>query len=295
MIITVRAPRRLDFDISLPASKSISARVLVMNALANRPAILKNISDCDDTTALISALSTDKPRHSEPDSPRQCEPATPRHCEERSNPAPANLNSQFSILNSKLDIGPAGTAMRFLTAYYASCPVTDVILTGSERMKNRPIALLVDALRQLGADISYTEKEGYPPLHIRGRRLQGGEISLDGGVSSQYISALLMTAPVMTDGLTLHLTGDIISQPYINLTLSLMRQFGIETAETNETGNPENSSNALNSANSKNKEQLRTTKINNQTYSPPAVFTVESDWSAASYWYEITALSRDAG
>ena len=149
------------------------------------------------------------------------------------------------------DIKAAGTAMRFL-------------------MKNRPIKILVDALNALGARVEYMEKEGYPPLRIFGSALQGGEISLAGGVSSQYISALLMIAPLMENGLTLHLEGGVISKPYINLTLQLMEQYGVK-AEWNG----------------------QTIKVRPQDYHP-IPFTVESDWSAASYWYSMMALSKNA-
>lgn len=119
----------------------------------------------------------------------------------------------------------AGTAMRFLTAYLSTTPGTH-ILTGTERMQQRPIQILVNALRELGAQIDYVNKEGYPPLRIHGKELTGNEITLKGNVSSQYISALLMIGPVLKNGLRLHLSGEIISRPYINLTLQLMKDFG---------------------------------------------------------------------
>ena len=136
--------------------------------------------------------------------------------------------------------------------------------------EERPIKILVDALNALGARVEYMEKEGYPPLRIFGSALQGGEISLAGGVSSQYISALLMIAPLMENGLTLHLEGVVISKPYINLTLQLMEQYGVK-AEWNG----------------------QTIKVRPQDYHP-IPFTVESDWSAASYWYSMMALSKNA-
>ena len=137
-------------------------------------------------------------------------------------------------------------------------------------MKNRPIKLLVDALNSLGARIEYIEKEGYPPLRIFGSALQGGEISLSGGVSSQYISALLMVAPLMENGLTIRLEGNVISRPYILLTLQLMEQFGVKASWTGQT-----------------------IKVVPQEYKP-IPFTVESDWSGASYWYQMAALNKDA-
>jgi 3-phosphoshikimate 1-carboxyvinyltransferase len=137
-------------------------------------------------------------------------------------------------------------------------------------MRNRPIKILVDALKSVGAQIEYMEKEGFPPLRIDGRTLEGGEVSLDGGISSQYISALLMAAPCMANGLRLNLTGDIISKPYIRLTIRLMKEFGVEVLDEGQTF-----------------------IVPPQPYTP-VPFTVESDWSAASYWYEMVALSDGA-
>ena len=217
-------------SIQLPASKSISNRALILNALSYSPYQIQNIAQCDDTDVMVKAL---------------------------------NSNS------CDFDIKAAGTAMRFLTAFLSKI-VGEWTITGTERMKNRPIKLLVDALNSLGARIEYIEKEGYPPLRIFGSALQGGEISLAGGVSSQYISALLMIAPLMENGLTLHLEGNIISRPYINLTLQLMEQFGVKATWKGQT-----------------------IRILPQEYQPIR-FTVESDWSAASYWYSMMALSKNA-
>ena len=227
----IKAPEeRLRASVQLPASKSISNRALILNALSYSPYDIQNLSDCDDTEVMVKALNSD---------------------------------------SRDFDIKAAGTAMRFLTAFLSKI-VGEWTITGTERMKNRPIKLLVDALNSLGARIEYIEKEGYPPLRIFGSALQGGEISLDGGVSSQYISALLMIAPLMEKGLTLHLEGNIISRPYINLTLQLMEQFGVKAIWNGQT-----------------------IKILPQEYKPIR-FTVESDWSAASYWYSIMALSKNA-
>ena len=227
----IKAPEeRLRASVQLPASKSISNRALILNALSYSPYDIQNLSDCDDTEVMVKALNSD---------------------------------------SRDFDIKAAGTAMRFLTAFLSKI-VGEWTITGTERMKNRPIKLLVDALNSLGARIEYMEKEGYPPLRIFGSALQGGEISLAGGVSSQYISALLMIAPLMEKGLTLHLEGNIISRPYINLTLQLMEQFGVKATWNGQT-----------------------IKILPQEYKPIR-FTVESDWSAASYWYTIMALSKNA-
>ncbi len=168
-----------------------------------------------------------------------------------------------------INIGHAGTAMRFLTAYFAQKENAEVILTGSTRMKERPIKILVEALNQLGADISYVEKEGFPPLKIKGKKLTQNKVSLPANVSSQYISALLLIAPKLENGLELTLEGEITSLPYIQMTLALLEEIGVKTSfEKN-----------LITVN-----QLST--VNCQ------LLTVESDWSSASYWYAIVALSE---
>ena len=227
----IKAPKgEWNTSVKLPASKSISNRALILNALSYSPYDIQNLSDCDDTEVLVCAL---------------------------------NSNGR------DFDIKAAGTAMRFLTAYLSKI-VGEWTITGTERMKNRPIKLLVDALNSLGARIEYIEKEGYPPLRIYGSALQGGEISLAGNVSSQYISALLMVAPLMEKGLVLHLDKNIISRPYIELTLQLMAQFGVQAEWTKQT-----------------------IRVAPQSYKP-VPFKVESDWSAASYWYEMMALDPSA-
>ena len=160
--------------------------------------------------------------------------------------------------------------MRFLTAYFAAQLGADVLLMGSERMHQRPIALLVDALRSLGADITYTEKEGFPPLRIKGKELNGSRVSLQGNVSSQYSSALLLIAPTLPNGLHLELTGSITSLPYIQMTLDLL-SYCIGEEHVQFSGN-----------------QIRITPADSlQNYH----WQVESDWSSASYWYSFVALS----
>ena len=233
MLYTPHIPKTLQACIHLPASKSLSNRALLLCALSGRRSQVENVAVCDDTRVMQQALEgTDE----------------------------------------TVDIGAAGTAMRFLTAYFATRTGQVRILTGSERMLQRPIGVLVDALRSLGADISYIGREGYPPLRIIGHQLQGGTLHLPADISSQYISALLMTAPLMTEGLTLHLEGDIISRPYIDMTLQLMKQFGASAGWTDE----------------------RTLHAAPGSYLDGTTFTVESDWSAASYWYELMALSPDS-
>ena len=230
MNYTIKSPDSLKASVKLPASKSICNRALILNALSYSSYEIRNLSDCDDTEVMVKALNSN---------------------------------------DRDFDIKAAGTAMRFLTAFLSKV-VGEWTITGTERMKNRPIKILVDALNALGARVEYMEKEGYPPLRIFGSALQGGEISLAGGVSSQYISALLMIAPLMENGLTLHLEGGVISKPYINLTLQLMEQYGVK-AEWNG----------------------QTIKVRPQDYHP-IPFTVESDWSAASYWLFKNSLQGDA-
>lgn len=167
-----------------------------------------------------------------------------------------------------VDVHHAGTAMRFLTAYYAIQPLKEVVLTGSERMKERPIGVLVDALRDLGADIIYLDKEGYPPLRVNGQKLKGGTVRLSAEVSSQYISALLLIAPFLEEGLALELVGTITSMPYIEMSLAVLQQFGVPTSFEG---------NLIKVSSIK--------QINHQE------FVIESDWSSASYYYAMVALS----
>lgn len=225
----ITSPDRLSASLRLPASKSISNRALVLHALAGGSPRPENLSDCDDTRVMIHALDKRPPL---------------------------------------IDIKAAGTAMRFLTAYLSVTPGRHAI-TGTERMKQRPIRLLVDALRTLGASIAYLEAEGFPPLRIDGGQLQGGGVELEGSVSSQYISALLMIGPVLPQGLRLRLTGNIVSRPYIELTLQLMRDFGARADWTSE----------------------REIAVQPGGYHRSEPFRVESDWSAASYWYEMALLA----
>ncbi len=214
-------------EITLPTSKSISNRMLIINALSYSPYPVKNLSDCDDSNVMNQVLQSN---------------------------------------SNHFDIGHAGTAMRFLTAYLSKI-VGEWHLTGSSRMKERPISILVDALRQMGALIEYSGNEGFPPLKITGTALKGGTIELDGSISSQYISALLMIAPTVQGGLTLRLKNNMTSRSYIEMTLSLMKKFGIRYQW--------------------NGNEIR---IEAQSYKP-VPYSVEADWSGASYWYAMAALS----
>ena len=231
MQYTITAPSRLQHTAKLPASKSISNRALVIHALSGGDILPENLSNCDDTEVIIAAL--------------------------KDNPYEINIKA-------------AGTAMRFMTAYLAVKEGEEHVLTGTERMKHRPIGILVDALRFLGADIEYVGEEGFPPLRIRGKQLEGGLLEVPGNVSSQYISALLMIGPALRDGLTLRLTGDVISRPYIDLTLWTMREYGAD-AEWSD---------------------FETIAVRPQPYQERTYY-IENDWSGASYWYETVALSRD--
>ncbi len=180
------------------------------------------------------------------------------------------LNSQFTIHNSQLiDVHNAGTAMRFLTAYFAMQDGKEVILTGSSRMKERPIKILVDALRNLGAEISYEEKEGFPPIKIIGKTITQNKVSLPANVSSQYISALLLIAPKLENGLELTLEGEMTSVPYIKMTLALLNEIGVETSFI---------------------ENVITVKPKISVFN--CKLSIESDWSSASYFYSIVALSE---
>ena len=230
MQVSISAPKYIDSVITLPASKSISNRALIINALAGSNNVPENLSCCDDTDVTVAALR---------DMPYE------------------------------IDIKACGTAMRFLTAYLSSTPCGEHVITGTERMKHRPIGLLVDAMRSLGADITYLEEEGFPPLKIVGRNLEGGHISVPGHISSQFISALLMVGPVFANGLTIHLTSEVISRPYIDLTVCTMQEFGAEVEWVD----------------------AATIAIKPKPYKA-VPFVIENDWSAASYWYEILALQE---
>lgn len=216
--------------LEITGSKSESNRLLVLQAQYPNLSI-SNLSNSDDTKALQQALTT----------------------------APATV-----------DIHHAGTAMRFLTAYYASTPGRECLLTGSSRMQERPIGILVEALRSMGANIEYAKNEGFPPLQIIGTALEASTVRLPASISSQFITALLLTAPKLKHGLKIILEGAITSRPYIEMTCALMRQLGIDVAFT---GN--------------------TLEVAPTSHIPAAEIAVESDWSSASYAYSILALAEE--
>lgn len=222
--------------VELPLSKSISNRMLIINALTPGADAPSDIADCDDTNLLAKALSD-----------------------------VAGATGEITV-----DTGAAGTATRFITAYLCTRRGVSAIVDGSERMRQRPMGILIDSLRALGADITCIDREGYLPLHINGRQLAGGTLSIDASVSSQFISALMMIAPVMTDGLILELDGELLSKPYIDMTAELMRRSGAEV----EFDAP-----------------FERIMIAATPYSRQGTSAAEPDWSAASYWYEAAALT----
>jgi 3-phosphoshikimate 1-carboxyvinyltransferase len=222
--------------IELPGSKSISNRLLMIRAISGLPIHFKNLSDSEDTILLAKALG--------------------------------QIHGKTS---GTVNINHAGTDMRFLTAHLA-IKEGDWIITGSERMKQRPIAELVNALRELGADITYTEKEGFPPLKINGKRLHGGRIEIDGSISSQYISALMLIAPVLSEDLEIVLKGNVVSLPYIKMTGELLKLFGVYVSFDGKRIVVSPAPFGM---------------LNDQIW-------VESDWSAASYWFNMVALSKNA-
>ena len=217
--------------IQITGSKSESNRMLLLQALY--PQItLDNLSNSDDTVAMKSGLESDK---------------------------------------NMVDIGHAGTSMRFLSAYYSTLENQEKILTGSSRMQERPIGILVDALRQLGADISYLKNEGYPPLLIKGKRLTASEVRLSANISSQYITALMLIAPSLPDGLRIYLEGKITSIPYIEMTLSLLHKIGVDAIFSG--------------------QHIQVFPKKDITQITHAV---ESDWSSASYYFSMVALAKEA-
>jgi len=228
MYYTISKPEKIiEGKIIVPSSKSISNRVQIINALSYSFEPIKNLSTCDDSKVMQEVL--------------------------------------FSNTNV-FDVGHAGTSMRFLTAYLSKI-LGEWTLTGSDRMKERPISVLVDALNSLGAQISYLEKEGYPPLKILGSNITGKEVELAGNTSSQYISALLLIAPTLENGLRIKLQGKIVSRSYIEMTLNIMEEFGIQSEFKG--------------------DEIYVAK---QAYKV-IPYTVEGDWSGASYWYAFMALA----
>lgn len=232
MNLLLQAPHtKVQASLSLPGSKSESNRLLLLQALY--PQLhLHNLSNSDDTRVMQQALQTTA---------------------------------------TTINVHHAGTAMRFLTAFFAMQEGREVLLTGSSRMKERPIGILTGALRQLGANISYIEKEGFPPLRICGRKLTSRTLTIAGDVSSQYLSALLLIAPRLSNGLELRVEGETTSLPYLKMTLALLEKIGVETFFGEKT--------------------IWVGPLERLADATPREFTVESDWSSASYFYSLMALA----
>jgi len=247
-LVSFKGNKNINTEIQLTGSKSECNRALIISALSKKLVQVENLSNAADTVTLNGILNKLGVENNE-----------------------SGQNSKLQTNNSELvDVGPAGTAMRFLSAYL-SAKNGNFLLTGTERMKQRPIGILAEALKTLGADISYTENEGFPPLNIIGPLNQKTEkVSIKGDVSSQYISALLMIAPILPQGLVLEIEGELTSKPYVDMTLDMLSSVGIEH---HWAGN--------------------SISIKPQTFKP-ATLVVEPDWSAASYWYSIAALADEA-
>ncbi len=232
--------KTLKGSVALSSSKSESNRVLIIQALCKDRFEITNLSNAEDTVILQKIL---------------------------------NAANASAINEITYDVGGAGTTMRFLTAYFATKPGT-YILTGNHRMKQRPVGILVEALRALGADIEYLEQEGFPPLQINGKHLTGGEVEMDGNVSSQFISALLLISPEFQNGLVIKFKGEVTSRPYINMTLKMMQEFRVYGMW-----------------------QDNIISVSKQNYYKKSdanyEYKVEADWSSASYWYALAALSKE--
>lgn len=232
LLILKKSKLKPSAEILIPGSKSESNRLLIVNSLYSNPIRIHNLSTADDTRVLQDAL---------------------------------NSNAEL------IDIGHAGTAMRFLTAYFSIYKDRKVVLTGSERMKQRPIGILVDALNALGAAISYVEKEGFPPLEINGKKIHKNEIELAAGISSQFVSALMLIAPKLENGLNIRLKDQPTSKPYIEMTVGILRKLGVEIIENNQSIQI--------------KPKHKIDECDRQ---------IESDFSSASYYFSLTALTENS-
>jgi len=218
-------------EIQIPGSKSESNRLLILQSLYDRPFRIHNLSEAEDTQLMKKALES---------------------------------------VSDEINIHHAGTAMRFLTAYFSINQGRKILLSGSHRMKQRPIGILVDALNALGTEISYTEKEGFPPLKIKGKKIKKNEISLESGVSSQFVSALLLIAPKLSNGLKINLKGEITSLPYIKMTIDILKKSGVEV-----------------------EFEPRSIQVFHAPRLTARDWEVESDFSSASYFYSVAALAQN--
>ncbi|WP_439697237.1 3-phosphoshikimate 1-carboxyvinyltransferase [Mucilaginibacter sp. AW1-7] len=250
-IILSKSNKYIKGTVNLTGSKSECNRALIIEALSNGKVKVDNVSDSADSVLLAGILRSSV------------------GCGQLAVSSGEALTTHDSPLTT-VDIGPAGTAMRFLTAYYAIQDY-EVILTGSQRMKERPIGVLVDALRQLGAHIGFEEQDGYPPIKLKGGFEQlSRQISIKGNISSQYITALLLIAARLPLGLELHIEGELTSRPYVEMTLAMLQTAGIQHSWTDNV-----------------------ITIVNQDFATTSLY-IEPDWSAASYWYAIAALADEA-
>ncbi|EOM1328657.1 3-phosphoshikimate 1-carboxyvinyltransferase [Enterobacter hormaechei] len=252
--LTLQPIARVDGTINLPGSKSVSNRALLLAALANGTTVLSNLLDSDDVRHMLNALKALGVQYALSDDRTRCE-------------VTGNGGALHSAEALELFLGNAGTAMRPLAA--ALClGSNDIVLTGEPRMKERPIGHLVDALRQGGAQIDYLEQENYPPLRLRGG-FTGGNVEVDGSVSSQFLTALLMTAPLAPNDTVISIKGDLVSKPYIDITLHLMKTFGVEV---------------------ENQSYQRFVVRGGQQYQSPGNYLVEGDASSASYFLAAGAI-----
>ncbi|WP_449506652.1 3-phosphoshikimate 1-carboxyvinyltransferase [Enterobacter hormaechei] len=252
--LTLQPIARVDGTINLPGSKSVSNRALLLAALANGTTVLSNLLDSDDVRHMLNALKALGVQYALSDDRTRCE-------------VTGNGGALHSAEALELFLGNAGTAMRPLAA--ALClGSNDIVLTGEPRMKERPIGHLVDALRQGGAQIDYLEQENYPPLRLRGG-FTGGNVEVDGSVSSQFLTALLMTAPLAPNDTVISIKGDLVSKPYIDITLHLMKTFGVEV---------------------ENQSYQRFVVRGGQQYQSPGHYLVEGDASSASYFLAAGAI-----
>jgi 3-phosphoshikimate 1-carboxyvinyltransferase len=249
-IILTKKTKTVHGTVQLTGSKSECNRALIIEALSDGKVKVENVSDAADAVTLAGILVAGS--------------------EDRGSGIDRFQKPRATTHAPEINIGPAGTAMRFLTAYF-TLGDEDVIITGSERMKQRPIGILVDALRSIGANIEYEGNEGFPPLHIKGGFEQStNKVTIKGNISSQYITALLLIAAKLPLGLELHIEGDLTSKPYVEMTLAMLQQAGIQHTW---------SDNII--------------SIVHQEFTE-TVLPVEPDWSAASYWYAIAALADEA-
>jgi 3-phosphoshikimate 1-carboxyvinyltransferase len=261
-IILSKSNKHIKGTVNLTGSKSECNRALIIEALSNGKVKVDNVSDSADSVLLAGIL-----RKNQESRVKSQEVLADGSSELTTHHSP--LTTDNSPLTT-VDIGPAGTAMRFLTAYYA-IQDDEVILTGSQRMKERPIGVLVDALTELGAHIDFEEKDGYPPIKLKGGFEQiTPQISIQGNISSQYITALLLIAARLPLGLELHIEGELTSRPYVEMTLAMLQSAGIQHTWTDNV-----------------------ITIANQDFATTSLY-IEPDWSAASYWYAIAALADEA-